>query len=168
MSTRSLIGTFDADDTHYRARYCHNNGYPAYQVCQIGRALHAYHGRDVAAFTRTVLRQDWSALAPDEASETLAENRSASPHDHRPVHVRPMLGVGYYYIDVPPGEPITGTIDEQPDRDYEWLYLFTHDQRTLCVYANNTAPSLVPQWTLAYCHPVSDLDGHDPTLIIAA
>jgi hypothetical protein len=138
--------------------------------------LHAYHGGDVAAFTRTILRQDWSALAPDEAS---AAHHTGRPRGHRPSHISAMLGVGYYYTDMPPGEPITGTIDEQPDLDYEWLYLFSHDHQTLRVLANDATANhtthsttadtiLVPRWTVFRIYPVADLDGIDPAAIPTA
>lgn len=130
MSTRSLIGTLNEDGT-YEAHYCHNDGYPSHQVRQLAEALHSYHGGDADQLIEEILREDWSSLAPADASAELATG-DRSPF--KPDHVVPHAGIGYFYTDSSEA-PIAGALDEDTEIDFEWMYLFTGDQ--LRVFAND-------------------------------
>jgi hypothetical protein len=126
MSTRSLIGVLDPDGRTFRARYCHSDGYPTYQLPALAAALHDHHDGDIDQLGQDILRYDWSFIAADEATAETADPayRSAS----RPDHVVPFAGVGYRYTDSDE-QPSTGTLDEHiDDRVIEWLYLFAGDQ----------------------------------------
>ncbi len=125
MSTRSLIGTFNADGQFFRVRYCHNDGYPEHQVPALARALRVFDG-DVDRLTNTILSNEWSAIHPASIDSTTDGDTTAHDDARR---------VGVFYIDADVDlDPWDGHLGEHPSLDYEWLYLFTDE--LLYVYAN--------------------------------
>ena len=160
MSTRSLIGAVvDAEGT-YHARYCHNDGSPAHQLPQLADALHRYHGGSPELLADAILTHEWSALAADEAT---AELTSGDRPPLRPDHIQPYAGIGYYYTDVDAGEPpIIGTLGEETNPAYEWLYVFSGD--LLRVFANNRRER---RWQAHRDYPVYDLKDLDLTEVQA-
>lgn len=126
MSTRSLIGVLDADGRSYRARYCHSDGYPTYQLPALGEALHEHHDGDLARLATAILEHDWSFIAAAEATAEIADATTRSTY--RPDHVQPVAGVGYHYTDHQDPEPSTGAVDDEADGMIEWLYLLVDDQ----------------------------------------
>ncbi len=121
---RSLVGRLDPDGS-YRARSCHDDGFPVHQGESLAEALHRYHGGDPDALFDVILSRDWQRLAPTEA----AAERSREPGE-----VGAHAGIGYYLTTSSP-EPVTGTIAESTTDTYAWLYLWDRDQ--LRIYGND-------------------------------
>ncbi|GAA2782994.1 hypothetical protein [Saccharopolyspora taberi] len=158
MATRSLIGVLDADDHSFRARYCHNGGYPDHQVPKLGLALHRFHDGDVERLMTELLSREWSAIDPAAASAECADQPGLGDEvrQPRPSHIEPHGGIGFYYTDVDPDEePLDGDLGEDPDLAYEWLYLFTGDQ--LRVFANQPSNQHARRWAPFGDFPVSEL-----------
>ncbi len=144
MSTRSLIGTLDADGRSFRARYCHSDGYPQHQVPALARALEVFGG-DLDTLTTTILSNEWSLIAPIGSDEDSTERGSSVANATR---------VGRFYADsLVDLDPEEGQIDEDPIVDrlgIEWLYLFSEEQ--LRVYASH-----IGNWMHFADFPLADL-----------
>jgi hypothetical protein len=121
MSTRSLIGSLEPDGLGYQARYCHNDGYPSHRLRQLADALHGVYAGDPAPLVAEILHRDWSVRSADAASTEVVTGEVRNPL--RAPHVMPHAGIGYGYVDSCPTEILRGTLAEQPDRLFEWLYL---------------------------------------------
>lgn len=126
MSTRSLIGVLEENARTFQARYCHSDGYPAYQVPALAAALHEHHDGDLNRLAEAILRYDWSFIDADQAVAEEADPSRRSPS--RPEHVQPVPGVGYRYTDSDP-TPSTGALDEHiHGTTIGWLYLLGDDR----------------------------------------
>lgn len=159
MSTCSLIGVLDAHEHTFRARYCHNEGYPSHQVPKLGLALHCFHDGDTDRLTTELLGRDWSVIDPAGATAEYADQPGLGDEVRllRPAHIEPHGGIGFYYTDVDPDEePVDGHLGEDPDIAFEWLYLFTDDQQ-LRVFANRPGNQHSRRWMTFGAFPVTDL-----------
>jgi len=126
VSTRCLIGVLGVDGRTYRARYCHNDGYPTHLLPALGEALHEHHDGDLPRLAAAILEADWSSVAPSKATMELADasTRSAQRADH----LQPVSGVGYHDTEHLAPEPRIGAVDEETDGAIKWLYLMGDDQ----------------------------------------
>lgn len=126
-SVRSLIGLLNADGS-YRARSCHEDGFPFHQAESLAESLHRYHDGDAAALFEQILEHDWQRLAPSDSAT--GRDRETCERTAVATHA----GIGYVMTASSPG-PVIGTVVEATTEIYAWLYLWDGDQ--LRVYGND-------------------------------
>lgn len=177
MSTRSFVGTVNADKT-FRARYVHSDGYPT-GVGETLAALIALHGVEETLRVVTEEHYGWSnlnAYAPDitnvradsEAAydtpafqASLFRGKYAIYGDGRFENI-PGYGIAYTTKDnqSSPDDWITGTLGEPLSRGMwtEWGYLIDTEAETLTVVEIGVGDEVEPVVTVPLAEAVEDYD----------